>query len=63
MDGISFCLEMALEEVRLPKKEVENWPLGRMVQMIRVDSLCSADTSYDSSTDSSDLEVGWCAQF
>ncbi|XP_047443592.1 transmembrane protein 44 isoform X2 [Mugil cephalus] len=41
--------KMIREEVRLSKKEVENSPL-------RVKSLCSTDTSYDSSTASSDLE-------
>ncbi|XP_044057038.1 transmembrane protein 44 isoform X2 [Siniperca chuatsi] len=49
--------KICLKEVTLSKEEVEDQPLNRMV---RVDSFCSSDTSYDSSLESSDLEVFPC---
>lgn len=38
--------------------EVNDQPLNRTVRVIRVNSFCSSDTSYDSSLVGSDLEVG-----
>lgn len=48
--------KICLKEVTLSKEEVEDCPLSRMMRVIRVDSLCSSDTSYESSLVSSDLE-------
>ncbi|XP_070765017.1 transmembrane protein 44 [Enoplosus armatus] len=47
--------KICLKEVMLSKEE-EDQPLNGTVRVIRVDSFCSSDTSYDSSLVSSDLE-------
>ncbi|XP_041862466.1 transmembrane protein 44 isoform X2 [Melanotaenia boesemani] len=48
--------QKSLKEVTLSADGAEDRPLQKMVRVIRVDSLCSSDTSYDSSPISSDLE-------
>ncbi|KAM7387929.1 hypothetical protein PAMP_024136 [Pampus punctatissimus] len=45
-----------LKEVKVSGEEMNDQPLNRTVRVIRVDSLCSSDTSYNSSLVSSDLE-------
>ncbi|KAM6922088.1 transmembrane protein 44 [Xenentodon cancila] len=47
---------MSLKEVTLSKEGLQDGLLCKKMRMIRVDSLCSSDTSYDSSPVSSDLE-------
>ncbi|XP_030583955.1 transmembrane protein 44 isoform X4 [Archocentrus centrarchus] len=44
------------KEVALSKREMRNEPLSRRTGVIRADSVCSTDTSCDSSLVSSDLE-------
>ncbi|KAM4549116.1 transmembrane protein 44 [Odontesthes bonariensis] len=48
--------QMSLKEVTLSKEGVRDGILHKVVRVIRVDSLCSSDMSYDSSPVSSDLE-------
>ncbi|XP_039984778.1 transmembrane protein 44 isoform X2 [Xiphias gladius] len=48
--------KIRLKEVTLSKAEAEDRPLNRTVRVIRVDSFCFSDTSFDSSLVSSDLE-------
>uniref|UniRef100_A0A3B5PR65 Transmembrane protein 44 n=1 Tax=Xiphophorus maculatus TaxID=8083 RepID=A0A3B5PR65_XIPMA len=49
---------LSLKEVTLSKDGLDVRPPHRMVRVVRVDGLCSSDTSYSSSSDSTDLEVG-----
>nr|XP_046248589.1 transmembrane protein 44 isoform X1 [Scatophagus argus] len=49
-----ICLQEVMSEQE--EAEVENHLLNREVRVIRVNSFCSSDTSYDSSLVSSDLE-------
>ncbi|XP_008405078.1 transmembrane protein 44 isoform X2 [Poecilia reticulata] len=44
------------KEVTLSKDGLEVGPPHRMVHVVRVDGLCSSDTSYSSTSDSTDLE-------
>ncbi|XP_053178955.1 transmembrane protein 44 [Scomber japonicus] len=54
--SIQPARKICLNEVTVSKEEVNGQPLNRTVRLIRVDSFCSSDTSYDSSLVSSDLE-------
>ncbi|XP_027882856.1 transmembrane protein 44 [Xiphophorus couchianus] len=47
---------LSLKEVTLSKDGLDVRPPHRMVRVVRVDGLCSSDTSYSSSSDSTDLE-------
>uniref|UniRef100_A0A3B3CRF8 Transmembrane protein 44 n=1 Tax=Oryzias melastigma TaxID=30732 RepID=A0A3B3CRF8_ORYME len=53
--------QISLKEAMMGKERVEGGALCSRVRLVRAGSLCSSDTSYDSSADSSDLEVGWTA--
>ncbi|XP_012721467.2 transmembrane protein 44 [Fundulus heteroclitus] len=46
----------SLKKVRLAKDGSDSGPPHRMVRLVRVDNLCSSDTSYNSSSDCTDLE-------
>ncbi|MEQ2223391.1 hypothetical protein ILYODFUR_036322 [Ilyodon furcidens] len=48
---------LSLKELTLSRDGSHGGPAHRMVRVVRVDSLCSSDTSYNSSSDSTDLEV------
>uniref|UniRef100_A0A3B3DZ48 Transmembrane protein 44 n=1 Tax=Oryzias melastigma TaxID=30732 RepID=A0A3B3DZ48_ORYME len=54
-------IQISLKEAMMGKERVEGGALCSRVRLVRAGSLCSSDTSYDSSADSSDLEVGWTA--
>uniref|UniRef100_A0A3P9NH68 Transmembrane protein 44 n=1 Tax=Poecilia reticulata TaxID=8081 RepID=A0A3P9NH68_POERE len=59
--GFLFLFSQLLslnKEVTLSKDGLEVGPPHRMVHVVRVDGLCSSDTSYSSTSDSTDLEVG-----
>uniref|UniRef100_A0A3Q2Q966 Transmembrane protein 44 n=1 Tax=Fundulus heteroclitus TaxID=8078 RepID=A0A3Q2Q966_FUNHE len=57
-DLLSFLLQLfSLKKVRLAKDGSDSGPPHRMVRLVRVDNLCSSDTSYNSSSDCTDLEV------
>ncbi|KAM4740044.1 transmembrane protein 44 [Anableps anableps] len=47
---------LSLKEVTLSKDGSDGGPPHRVVRVVRVDGLCSSDTSYSSSSDSTDLE-------
>ncbi|XP_007542116.1 transmembrane protein 44 isoform X1 [Poecilia formosa] len=47
---------LSLKEVTMSKDGLDVGPPHRMVRVVRVNSLCSSDTSYSSSSDSADLE-------
>ncbi|KAK5623715.1 hypothetical protein CRENBAI_007560 [Crenichthys baileyi] len=47
---------LSLKELTLSRNGSHGGPAHRMVRVVRVDSLCSSDTSYNSSSDSTDLE-------
>ncbi|CAG5864332.1 unnamed protein product [Menidia menidia] len=53
--------KMSLKEVTLSKEGEDDRTLQKIVRVIRVDSLCSSDTSCDSSPVSSDLEWDFSA--
>ncbi|XP_024134309.1 transmembrane protein 44 isoform X1 [Oryzias melastigma] len=48
--------QISLKEAMMGKERVEGGALCSRVRLVRAGSLCSSDTSYDSSADSSDLE-------
>ncbi|XP_004068012.1 transmembrane protein 44 isoform X1 [Oryzias latipes] len=54
--SIQPAKQISFKEVMMGKERVEDGALCSRVRLVRVGSLCSSDTSYDSSPDSSDLE-------